>query len=105
LLGTVELYVDYDFPIQRLREKLDAVLENSKLWDRRVKAVQVTDAREHTVQVRALLSAANAGAAFDLRCEVREALLRFLQQEHPESLPRMRVVRGRSASAEAMAAR
>jgi small-conductance mechanosensitive channel len=97
LLGTVELYVDYDFPIQRLREKLDAVLENSKFWDRRVKAFQVTDAREQCVQVRALVSAANAGAAFDLRCEVREALLRFLQQEHPESLPRVRVMRAQSA--------
>jgi len=97
LLGTVELYVDYDFPIEALRRKLDSILESSKLWDRRVKAFQVTDVREHTVQVRALVSAANAGAAFDLRCEVREALLRFLQQEHPESLPRMRLVRGRSA--------
>ena len=94
LLGTVELYVDYNFPIEALREKLTTVLNASKFWDKRVNALQVTDVREHTVQVRALISAADAGRAFDLRCEVREALLKFLQQEHPECLPRMRLTAG-----------
>jgi len=101
LLGTVELYVDYDFPIEALRQKLDSILKGSKLWDRRVGALQVTDVREHTVQVRALVSAADAGRAFDLRCEVREALLQFLQQEHPQSLPRLRLARGKTAEAAA----
>jgi small-conductance mechanosensitive channel len=93
LLATVELYVDYDFPIEQLREKLTSILQGSRFWDRRVNALQVTDAREHTVQVRALVSAANAGAAWDLRCEVREGLLRYLQEAHPHSLPRMRLMR------------
>jgi small-conductance mechanosensitive channel len=93
LLGTVELYVDYNFPVEALREKLTSILNASKFWDKRVNALQVTDVREHTVQVRALISAADAGRAFDLRCEVREGLLKFLQQEHPESLPRMRLTR------------
>lgn len=93
LLATVELYVDYNFPIEALREKLTNLLNASKLWDKRANVLQVTDAKEHTVQIRALMSAANAGAAFDLRCEVREGLLRFLQQEHPEGLPRMRLTR------------
>src|SRR6185369_2859619 len=53
LLGTVELYVDYNFPIEALREKLTSVLNASKFWDKRVNALQVTDVREHTVQVRA----------------------------------------------------
>ena len=37
-----------------------------------------------------LVSAANASAAFDLRCEVREKLIAFLRSEHPELLPRSR---------------
>lgn len=97
LLATVELYVDYDFPIEALRQQLTAVLEKSKFWDRRVNVLQVTDAREHCVQVRALVSAPDAGAAWDLRCEVREGLLRFLQQQHPESLPRLRLMRASAA--------
>jgi len=52
--------------------------------------VQVTDAKEHTLEVRALVSAADAALAWDLRCEVREKLVAFLQQNHPESLPRFR---------------
>jgi hypothetical protein len=91
LLGTVELWVDYNFPVEALRARLTSILNASKFWDRRVNVLQVTDVREHTVQVRALVSAADAGKAFDLRCEIREGLLKFLQQEHPESLPRMRL--------------
>src|SRR5690606_31891347 len=93
LLATVEFFVDYDFPIQALRERLTAILEASKLWDRRVNVLQVTDALEHTVKLRALVSAPDAGTAWDLRCEVREGLLRFLQEHHPQGLPRLRLAR------------
>jgi small-conductance mechanosensitive channel len=93
LLATVELYVDYDFPMDALRAELTRILNSSKFWDRKVNVLQVTGAREHAVQVRALVSAANAGAAWDLQCEIREGLLRYLQQEHPESLPRLRLMR------------
>jgi hypothetical protein len=40
--------------------------------------------------VRVLASAANAAAAFDLRCEVREKLIAFLRAEYPLALPRVR---------------
>src|SRR5690606_36205895 len=91
LLCAGELFVDYDLPMESLRAELTRVLEASRLWDRRVNVLQVTDVREHTVMVRALMSASNAGFAWDLRCEVREGLLRFLQREHPRSLPRLRL--------------
>jgi small-conductance mechanosensitive channel len=101
LLCTVELFVDYDFPLQALRQKLSAMLKISKFWNGKVNVLQVIDAREHSVQVRALLSANDAGAAWDLRCEVREGLLRFLQQEHPGSLPRLRLARAASRAQQA----
>jgi len=99
LLATVELFVDYNFPIEALREKLTSILNASKFWDHRVNVLQVTDVREQAVQVRALLSASNAGNAWDLRCEVREGLLQFLQKAHPESLPRVRQLRVDTATA------
>jgi small-conductance mechanosensitive channel len=90
LLGSVFLYVDYTMPLQPLREELDRILETSQHWDRKVKVLQVTDAKEHTLELRALASAADASTAWNLRCEVREKLIAFVQQRYPEHLPRMR---------------
>jgi hypothetical protein len=60
------------------------------LWDGKVVNLQVTDSRESTIELRALVSARNAPETWDLRCFVRERLIAFLQQEHPYALPRHR---------------
>jgi len=54
--------------------------------------LQVTDTKQTTIEVRALVSASDPGKVFDLRCEVREGLIEFLCRNHPESLPRQRNV-------------
>ena len=90
LLGTVFLYVDYTMPLEPLREELDRILDASAYWDRKVKVLQVTDAKEQTLQLRALASAADASSAWNLRCEVREKLIAFVQAHYPQHLPRMR---------------
>ncbi len=90
ILGTVFLYVDYDVPLDALRAELTRLLEASRYWDRKVNLLQVTDAKEHTLEIRALASAADASLAWDLRCEIREKLVAFIQQNYPESLPRLR---------------
>ena len=90
LLGTVFLWVDYRVPLARLRAELERVCNHAPEWDRRVAMIQVTEADERGIQLRALVSAADASKAWDLRCRVREALIDFLQREHPESLPRVR---------------
>ena len=90
LLGTVFVHVDYTMPVEAVRSELKAILDGTPLWDGKVWVLQVTDTTEHTVQLRALMSARDAGTAFDLRCHVREKLIDFLQREHPGSLPRTR---------------
>jgi hypothetical protein len=50
----------------------------------------VTDASEHTIELRILVSARNSPETFDLRCEVREKMLAFLQDQYPGALPRQR---------------
>jgi len=40
--------------------------------------------------VRGLMPAKDASTAFDLRCDVREAMLRFLYEEMPEAILRRR---------------
>lgn len=91
LIGSVFLYVDYTVPVEKLREKLMEVARASPLWDGRVVVLQVSDAtKDHTVELRALLSARSAPAAWDLRCDVREKLIAYLQEEYPDALPRTR---------------
>ena len=90
LLGTVFLYVDPTADVAHIREKLVEVTTANARWDKRVVLLQVTDHRADALELRCLLSARNAGVAFDLRCDVREAMLDFLRTEMPEALVRVR---------------
>ncbi len=90
LLAYVYIYCDYSVPVDELRKEFRRLVESSPLWDRRVCNLQVSDASEHTLQIRALSSATDSSKAWDLRCLIRENLIRFLQQNYPESLPKTR---------------
>jgi len=90
LLGTVFLWVDYSLPMQPIRTEARRLCEASTNWDGRVCNVQVTDSSERAMQLRILVSSADSGRAFDLRCEVREGLVDFIQRQFPQALPRMR---------------
>ncbi len=91
VIGTVLLRVDYTVPVAQVRAELERIVRDSKLWNGAVVNLQVTDAGEHTLELRALASASTGPRAWDLRCEVREKLIAFLQAEYPGSLPRQRV--------------
>lgn len=94
ILGTVFLYLDYNVPLDALRAEFDRILDATDLWDKRVKIIQVTDAKESVIELRALVSAANSSKAFDLRCYVRENLIKFIRDNYPDSLPVNRVIIG-----------
>ncbi len=53
--------------------------------------LQVTDAVEGLVRVRVLVTSYDAPTLYDLRCHVREALVGWLREEHPDALPRWRI--------------
>jgi small-conductance mechanosensitive channel len=100
LIGSALLYLDYAAPIGIIRDKAKEIVAASPLWNRKVFAVQITDAKERTIEVRILASSNTAGGTFDIRCDIREKLLAFLQHEHPEALPRERAevsVKGKPA--------
>jgi small-conductance mechanosensitive channel len=90
LLGTVFLYTDYRVPLEDMRAELDRILDATPLWDKKAKVIQVTDAREKTMELRVLVSAEDSSKLWDLRVLVREKLIEWLQREHPDSLPRDR---------------
>jgi small-conductance mechanosensitive channel len=91
LLGTVYLYADYTIPVEAVRQELFRILEKSEFWDGKVKGLQVTDTTDRIVELRALMSAADSPTAWNLRCDVREKLLTFIQKNYPENLPQTRV--------------
>jgi small-conductance mechanosensitive channel len=91
IIGTVFLYLDYATPLEPLRAELDRLLENDPLWDKRVKVLQVTNTSERTMEVRALMSSSSSGNAFDLRCNIREGLIKFIRAHYPASFPVMRI--------------
>lgn len=91
LIGVVYLYLDYRAPIGVLRQKLAEFAKASSLWDGDVVNLQVSDSKHDTIEVRALVSAASSGNAWDLRCEMREKLIDFLQREYPAALPARRI--------------
>jgi small-conductance mechanosensitive channel len=92
ILATVFLYADYTLPVNAVREELDRLLEGNPLWDGKVKVVQVTDTTERSVEIRVLVSAVDSGTSWDLRVQLREQMLDFLQQKYPHCLPKARVV-------------
>ncbi|MEJ0028579.1 MAG: mechanosensitive ion channel domain-containing protein [Rhizomicrobium sp.] len=90
LIGTVMIYADYTVPVDQVRRKLEEIVKESKLWDKQVVNLQVTDARDNVIELRALVSAGNSAMTFDLRSEVREKLIAYLQKEIPWALPTAR---------------
>ncbi len=98
LIGNVMLYVDYAAPVEVIRAKFNEILKQSDKWDGKTGALQVTDVKEGSMELRCLMSARSASQTFDLRCEVREKLIAFLQREHPEALPHSRQISLKEAS-------
>jgi hypothetical protein len=90
LIGSVYFHLDHRTPIPALRAKVDEIVKASRLWDGKVVNLQVSDSTEQTIEVRVLATARDASKVWDLRCEIREKMLAFLQAEHPEALPRRR---------------
>lgn len=90
MLGYVYVYTDYSLPVDQLRAELTRLLKSSDKWLGQVNALQVTNASEHTMELRALMDAADSSLAWDLRCDVREGLIKFIRERYPQSLPRTR---------------
>ncbi|GAB4101226.1 mechanosensitive ion channel family protein [Micromonospora taraxaci] len=98
VLGTAEFDVDWAVPVQTMREELRRLVEGTELWDGRVCVLQVTDATGGMVRIRALVSAADAGSLWDLRCLVREHLVTWIRDNRPTAMPRVRTELGDSTS-------
>jgi len=90
LLGSAFIYADYTLPVEEVRKELARLLQATPLWDGRAQGLAVTNLTDRTVEMRAIMSARNAGQTFDLRCYVRENLIAFIRKNYPNSLPKTR---------------
>ena len=107
IMGQIHLWVDYSFPVEEGRKALKQIIESHPKWDRRFWNLQVVEADEKAMQLRVLATAADSSLAWDLRCDVREKFIAFIQQHHAEALPRVRahLVRAPRAAGAAAAPR
>lgn len=90
IMGQVHVWVDYSFPVEEGRKILKEIIETHPMWDRRFWNLQVVEADEKAMQLRVLVTAADSSIAWNLRCDIRERFIAYIQQRHPESLPRVR---------------
>lgn len=90
ILGTVFLWVDYGMPLQPLRDELNRLCKSASEWDGRLALLQVTDMTDVAMQLRILVSSADASRNFDLRCVVREGLIAFMQGSYGDHFPQRR---------------
>jgi small-conductance mechanosensitive channel len=93
IIGSVFLQVDYATPLEPLRAELTRLCEASRnLWNGKTCVLQVTEAGEYSMTVRAIVSAPDASRAWDLRCMVREGLIKYINEHYPECLPKRRLI-------------
>ncbi len=90
LLGSAFIYADYTLPVEEVRKELTRLLHATPLWDGRANGLAVTNLNDKTIEMRAVMSARNAGHTFDLRCYVRENMIAFIKKNYPDSLPKTR---------------
>jgi len=91
ITGTVFIWADYRLPIGPIGAELERLCKEAPEWDGRVCVLQVTEANERAMQLRALVSSVDSSRNWDLRCRVRAGLIAFIQDRHYECLPHTRV--------------
>lgn len=90
LRSSFHFHVDFMMPIEPLRAEFENILRDSCFWDGVAKKLQVAHMNDHSVEIRVQISAANADNLSDLRAEVREKMLAFMQTHYAQFFPNQR---------------
>jgi small-conductance mechanosensitive channel len=91
ILGTVYFYTDYSIPVDWVRKQFLKIIETHPLWDKRAAGLVVTDLKHDVMELRVLMSASSSGNSFDLRCYVREELIKRINEAYPQCLAKTRI--------------
>lgn len=90
ITGVVFLWLDFEAPMEEIREMLREIVRGCPLWDGKVFDAQVADCNHHAISVRIIASARNAMQSWDLRCDIREKAIARIREDYPQALPRTR---------------
>ncbi len=91
ITGTIFINVDYDFPVDSIRNVLPNFLHGNTYWDGRILNVQVTNLTEQYKEIRILLSSSDASKNWDLRADIREKLINYINENYPETFAKIRI--------------
>jgi small-conductance mechanosensitive channel len=91
LTGPVYLHLDPATEIGPIRAEFERFVEQHTLYDGRNLGLLMTEAYPESVELRLAVSAATINDLWTLRCEVREHMLHWLQQNMPDALIRHRL--------------
>ncbi len=91
LTGAVFLRLDPIADVAAIRTEYMRWVKHSPLWDERTADVLMTEAYAESIELRLSVSARSIGDLWTLRCELREHMLAWLRDHHPEALIRHRL--------------
>jgi small-conductance mechanosensitive channel len=91
IMGTVFFYVGYDLSVQAIRDFVPQILKDNPNWDGRVFNVQITNSNEFYKEMRILVSSSDASKNWNLRTEVREKVIDFIQANYPDCFAKVRL--------------
>lgn len=97
--GTVFIYTDFGFPVDWLRAEFRRLVEAHPLWDKRTALLAVTDLKQNVMEIRLMVSGKKSGHVFDLRCHLREQLMKAIATQYPQYLPKTRALLNQSGEA------
>ncbi|EHH67850.1 hypothetical protein GMO_16170 [Gluconobacter morbifer G707] len=92
LIGSVFLWLDYQTPMDRLRDLFYEELTHCPDWDQDKTSLgcQIADSNAQVISIRLIAGAADANGMWNLCCDIRERLLKRIREEMPECMPRER---------------
>ncbi|MEV1289583.1 mechanosensitive ion channel domain-containing protein [Micromonospora sp. NPDC049679] len=90
VIGTIELQLDYTADIDNVRAETGRLLETNENWDHQYWVLETTETTPQGVTIRIAVSAPDGARVWWLRCQLREALIKYLRDQHPQWLPRTR---------------
>ena len=90
-MAVILLYADYSLPFDKIKEEFERLISESPRWDGETGIIYINEFTERTMQLKAMVSAKNIDDAFYLKIELREQLIKYIQENYPCSLPRYRV--------------
>ncbi len=91
LTGPVMLHLDPASEVEPIREEFEAFVKAHPLWDGRNLALVMTEAYPESIELRLSMSAETIGDLFNLRCAVREHMVKWLRENQPDALIRHRL--------------